>query len=110
MVASPLIVIRLHRSDILPAYLSWVLNSQCAKHYFERSAQGTILKAIGIKELVQLDLSVPPVDKQKQIVQVKMLNTQEQLLIQKIQNLKERQLTQALFQMTHQYDQTRTAV
>lgn len=69
IVASPLVIIRTDDSKALPDYIAWYINSPQAARYFSRTGQGTLIKAVGIKELAQLEVPLPPLSLQQEIAE-----------------------------------------
>lgn len=55
-------------SEILPEYLVWYLNSKDAKLYYEKNTSGATVKSINKKALEQLEIEVPTIEKQKELV------------------------------------------
>lgn len=107
VVASPLIIIRPNCLEIDPAYIVWLLNSVLAKQHFIRCGQGSVLKAIGVKELSQLNIPVPSLLTQQEIMKTVDLLREERKLLQDIQHRKEKWVTSALWRMANQQDQMR---
>ena len=107
MVASPLVIIRINKKQTLPGYLTWYLNSQKAARYFNRSSQGTLIKAVGIKELAQLRIPIPSLAKQERIIEAANLLQKEQNLLQEISSRKEKLVMQALLGAAHNDTQKR---
>jgi restriction endonuclease S subunit len=105
MVASPLIIIRLKKNTVLPQYLAWFMNSSQAARYFARCGQGTLLKAVGLKELQQLQIPIPSLAKQQNIVDVSSYFNKEQILLNKIQHCREKLINQTLLQTAYQHHQ-----
>ncbi len=54
--------------EILPEYLVWYLNSEDAKLYYEKNTSGSTVKSINKKALEQLEIEVPTLEKQTEIV------------------------------------------
>ena len=105
LVASPLIIIRLKTKTLLPEYLAWFLNGREATRYFARFSQGSTAKAIGIKELQQINIPIPPINKQEAIVTLSSQLDKEVALLKKLQHYRKIVVTQSLLQTAHQYDQ-----
>jgi len=54
--------------EILPEYLVWYLNSEEAKLYYEKNTSGSTVKSINKKTLQELEIEVPTLKKQTEIV------------------------------------------
>ena len=66
---------------MLPAYLAWYINQPKAQVYFERQASGTITRMIHKKALAEMEIELPSLDRQKQVVTIARLAAREQELI-----------------------------
>lgn len=95
MAASPLIWIRPDHDRVDSAYLAWVINSPAAQRFFMKAAQGTIVKSVGVRELAQLEIPLPPVSEQRKIVAAANLLHREQQILGELA-AKRGQLTTAL--------------
>lgn len=95
MAASPLIWLRPDRSKLDPAYLAWVINGPTAQRFFMKTAQGTIIKAVGVREILQLEIPLPPLKEQQKIVEAANLLQREQQILNEL-SVKRGQLTTAL--------------
>ncbi|WP_153041539.1 restriction endonuclease subunit S [Pseudovibrio sp. Ad26] len=89
---SPLIIIRPRAEVVLPEYLAWFINQTPSQLYFDSCARGTSLRMISRKDLDQLQVSVPDFEKQKLIVNISKLATQEQFLLQQLAEKKKEYL------------------
>lgn len=107
MAASPLVIIKVDKKRVFPEYVTWYLNSIEAQRYFNRASQGTLIKAVGIKELTQLELPLPPLEIQKEIIQTAELSKREQGLLEEIRKRKEKLTTQMLLNTAHQQSKQR---
>lgn len=54
--------------EVLPEYLIWYLNSEDAKLYYEKNTSGATVKSINRKALEQLEIEVPTLAKQEELV------------------------------------------
>lgn len=107
IVASPLVIIRADKSQALPDYIAWYINSSHAARYFSRAGQGMLVKAVGIKELAQLEVPLPPLSTQQEIAEVSALADKERQLLKEIRQRKHKLVTQALLNTAHQHSQQR---
>lgn len=104
--ASPLIFIRPDKQHILPSYLNWVLNSSLAHSFFSKLAQGSSIRSIGIKELLELEIPLPSLIEQDQIVRVSDCFNKERLLSKRLAEKKETLLTNLLLKNTSSLKRT----
>lgn len=94
--AAPLMRIRVTAPNIvLPEYLNWYLNQRPAQTYFTNYAKGTMQMMVDKTTLENLEVAIPSLDKQKQIMALADLMEQEQGLMQKLSE-KRRQRTNSL--------------
>lgn len=81
VVAAPLLRIRVSDNGILPEYLNWFINQRPAQAFLASRAKGTSQKMIGKEEMDELEIFVPPLKRQKAIVEMASLAEKEQQLI-----------------------------
>jgi len=94
--AAPLMRIRVTATNlVLPEYLNWYLNQRPAQAYFTNNAKGTMQMMVDKSTLENLEVAVPSLEKQHQIVALADLMDQEQSLMQKLSD-KHRQRTNRL--------------
>jgi len=86
-----------NESTILPEYLSWFLNSPSTQSYLLSLARGTSIPSINKKTLLEFDVPVPEIKKQKMVLELESLRKKEALLNRKIRKLKESQMNQIIF-------------
>lgn len=62
-------LLRVSRSDVLPAYLAWWLNQEPAQRHLEQNAQSsTLVRNIARPVLEATPVLLPPLPRQEQIV------------------------------------------
>lgn len=84
IVSSALCILRATSGAVLPEYLLFYLNSTRGQQRLKSLLAGATVKTIVKKELAKLQISIPPMDKQKQVVEMsKNVYRQKQLLSQK---------------------------
>jgi restriction endonuclease S subunit len=81
VVAAPLLCIRIKTDGVLPAYLVWYINQPKAQTYLERQASGTITRMIHKKALEDMEIELPSLERQQQIVALAQLADREQELL-----------------------------
>jgi len=84
VVAAPLMALRVTSEALLPEYLCWWINQPEAQVHFGRNARGTVGRMINRKALEDLEISLPSLDVQKQIVEVALLAEREKVLMKKL--------------------------
>ena len=79
-------IIRVRTKAVFPAYLAWFLNAEVARNYFARNrGKGVHMPVIRKATLENLDVPVPSLEKQEQIVELYSLARQEQSLLEELQ-------------------------
>lgn len=76
----------------LPEFISWQLNQVPAQRYFLNSAEGTFTVSIRRKVLEDTPLTLPPLEKQQQIVNLYKTAMQEQKTLQQLISNRQQQL------------------
>lgn len=101
VVAAPLLRIRVTKLDrILPAYLNWYLRQQDAQIYLTSCAKGTAQKMISKQTLDGLEVALPPLPIQAQIVTLAKLATHEQHLLHTLANKRKQYINATLRKLT----------
>jgi restriction endonuclease S subunit len=95
--SSTFFVIRLTRQSVLPDYVSWFLNHPRAQKLLKAQAKGASPPSISIKTLYDLDIHIPNIDIQQDIIIVDALRKKEQSLIRQIEELKEQLMQQRIY-------------
>lgn len=83
---------------LLPEYLAWYLRSQEAARHFDERRTGTHVKIIQREALTELNMPLPPLKVQGQIVELSRLQVIERDLFAEIAELKTRLLNRQLIQ------------
>lgn len=84
-VAAPhFFVVSLHRKDVLPEFIVWMLNQAHAQRYFEQNAEGTLTKSIRRSVLEDAPVIIPTLEKQRIIVAMADTLLREQRLLQRL--------------------------
>lgn len=81
VVAAPLLRIRVSDQSISSAYLAWWINQPKAQAYMAREGRGSTQRMISIPVLRGLCVEVPPIEKQRRIVELANLAGEEQKLL-----------------------------
>lgn len=101
--ATPLYVLSLNRPgfldlcpvDVMPEYLVWFINRPVTQALLAAQARGTHIPTVGIEAFGDLEIVIPPVPDQKQIIETNQLLEQEKTLTGRLLEKRE-QLAQAL--------------
>lgn len=83
-------VISLVAQGVLPEFVAWQLNQMPAQNYLKASAEGSAQLSIRRAVLESTLIALPPLEKQKQIMQlVETAKKEQKLLVQLMQNRKQ---------------------
>ena len=81
-------IIRPDRQQVLPEYLAWYLRSAEAAAHFESRRKGTYVQIIQRRDLADIAVPLPPLERQHQIVEIAKLALQERELTDRLQHLR----------------------
>ena len=99
--SSTFIVIRiLDQSMILPEFLSWYLNHPQTQLFFKDQSRGTDILSLTIRSIRDMDIFIPPVKKQRDILELYSLRKREKELKHQIEILREDQVQNQLLHLT----------
>ncbi len=84
VVAAPLLRIKVSDHGILPEYLNWFISQAPAQAFLRTRAKGTAQKMISKEVLEGLEVLVPPLERQKTIVEIAALADKEQHIMKKL--------------------------
>jgi restriction endonuclease S subunit len=79
--SAPLTVIRVKSRQANPAYVTWYINQPQGQEQIKRLSEGTSLLMVSKAALEILEIDLPPLDKQKAIVEMAALSQREQQLM-----------------------------
>lgn len=77
-------VVRTKGEDILPEFLTWQLNQASCQQYLEKNAEGSLYKSIRRTVLEDTPIIIPPLAKQRAVVNLLQVMKQEQRIIEQI--------------------------
>jgi restriction endonuclease S subunit len=99
VVAAPLLRIRITIPDrILPEYLNWYISQRDAQIFLNSRAKGTALKMVSKQALENLEISLPGIEKQKNIIEIASLSAREQTLFRTLSEKRKRYISKILMQ------------
>ena len=87
---------------ILPAYIAWHINQHSSQQYLKAQAKGTSPPSITIPVLGELEINIPDMATQKNILHVHQLRMREKKIKSDIENLKDLILRHQLTKATQQ--------
>lgn len=84
------------QDKILPEYLVWWLNHQQAQSFLKGKAMGTAIVSISKAVLEELEINIPTVEIQQQVLRITLLRNREKELKQQIEALNDRLIQQQI--------------
>jgi len=99
VLAAPLLRIRVKNRKMLPEYLNWYISQQPAQAYLTSCAAGTALKMISKQSLENMELFVPPLERQHLIVELAALEEEEQLIMKTLAGKRAQYISKTLLQI-----------
>lgn len=93
--AAPLLRIRLASKSVLPAYVAWYVNQPPAQAYLASHSKGTSVRMISKEALQGMEIPVPSLKMQQEIVAIAALAAREHDLLRQLAD-KRRQYTEML--------------
>jgi hypothetical protein len=84
VVAAPLLRIRVIDYGVLPEYLNWFVSQAPAQAFLTSHAKGTAQKMISKETLEGLEVFVPPLERQRAIVEIIALAEKERHILEKL--------------------------
>jgi len=99
VVAAPLLRIRIKKPEkILPEYLNWYISQRDAQIFLTSRAKGTVQKMISKQVIEDLEIVLPSLEKQKNIIELVKLSAREQTLLHMISDKRRRYISTVLMQ------------
>ncbi|HOS61702.1 MAG TPA: restriction endonuclease subunit S [Myxococcota bacterium] len=99
VVAAPLLRIRVTKPEkVLPEYLNWYISQRDAQIFLTSQAKGTVQKMISKQAIEDLEVVLPSLEKQKNIVELATLSAREQTLLHTLADKREQYLSTVLMQ------------
>jgi len=99
VVAAPLLRIRVTKKDlVLPEYLNWYISQRDAQIFLTSRAKGTVQKMISKQAIEDLEVALPSLEKQKNIVELAMLSAREKTLLHTMADKREQYISTVLMQ------------
>ena len=96
--SSTFIRLRVRSSEILPQYLSWYLNCPIGQQYIKASAMGTSIQSVSISGLENMEVSIPTMQVQEQIIKIHTLRQQVRIIMEKLEALRDIEIQHTLIQ------------
>jgi len=103
--STTLYIIRLTSKDILPDYLCWYLNQPSVMALMKAQQVGTGTPLIHKQVVENIEIPVPGIDTQRQIVELAKLQTREKELYQALAEKREQLINQLIMNKLNRYGQ-----
>lgn len=87
-------ILRPDRQRVLPEYLAWFINQPPTQAYLARHSRGTLVKLLPKGVFEELELPLPPLEKQQIIVELERLRAHEEFLLKKLAEARRRLVQQ----------------
>jgi len=84
VVGSQFFILRVAGRAVLPEYLAWYINQQPAQRYLNERTAGSHVRMILRDDLLDLPVALPPLTVQRQILELRRLQMQEQSLLSRL--------------------------
>lgn len=99
VVAAPLLRIRVTKKDlVLPEYLNWYISQRDAQIFLTSRAKGTAQKMISKQTIENLEVALPSLEKQQNIVELATLIAREKNLLYTLADKREQYISTVLMQ------------
>ncbi|MBD1396751.1 restriction endonuclease subunit S [Pontibacter sp. JH31] len=82
--------------QVLPAYLAWYLNHPITQTQLKHQARGSSIPSISKKTLEELEIPLPSLERQQQVLRIQQLRNKEKQIIQRLEVLREQQIQSQL--------------
>jgi restriction endonuclease S subunit len=100
VIAAPLFRIRVTKPDqILPEYLNWYIGQRDAQFFLNSRARGTTQKMISKQVIEDLEVVLPDLETQKNIVELASLSAREHTLLHTLADKRQHYLSAKLVQI-----------
>jgi restriction endonuclease S subunit len=96
-IAAPqFIIISVNRTEVMPEYIVWFLNSGLGQSYLNKMSEGSSLQIISIKLLGELEIPIIPIDEQERIIRLNQLKLKEEKLLTRLREKRKLLIDMAL--------------
>ena len=99
VVAAPLFRIRIVDKSVIPEYLNWYINQPKSQSFLASRTKGTSVKMISKNTIEDVEVFIPSLRKQREIVGLAELLEKEKILLEKLAYKKEAYYSQILIKI-----------
>lgn len=86
------------QDKVVPEYLNWFINQQEAQIFLTSRAKGTVQQMISKQAIEELEVILPGLETQKNIVELSRLSAREQVLLRTLAKKREQYVSAILLQ------------
>ena len=99
VIAAPLLRLRVIKPDkVLPEYLNWYISQRDAQIFLTSQAKGTVQTMISKQAIEDLEVALPSLEKQKNIVELATMSAREKKLLRTLADKREQYISTVLMQ------------
>jgi len=99
VIAAPLLRLRVIKPDkVLPEYLNWYISKRDAQIFLTSQAKGTVQTMISKQAIEDLEVALPSLEKQKNIVELATMSAREKKLLRTLADKREQYISTELMQ------------
>lgn len=91
-----------NKQGMVPGYMAWYLNHPNTQKLLKSKAIGSSMPSISKKVLEELEIPVPSLERQQQILKIQDLRNQQKQITQRLEELREQTIQHQLLVATHQ--------
>jgi len=84
---------------VLPEYLNWYISQRDAQIFLTSRAKGTVQKMISKQAIEDMEVALPSLGKQKNIVELATLSAREQALLHALADKRDQYISTVLMQL-----------
>ena len=88
-------ILRPDRSRIVPEYLAWYINQPIAQAFLTQQSRGTLVKLLPKTIFEELEIPVPSISVQRQVMEIESLRAREESLLRRLIAARQRLVQQA---------------
>jgi restriction endonuclease S subunit len=90
VVINPVMILRVKSEQLLTSYLAWAINQPWVQTQLNPHVRGSAIKMIPKSALARVQIPVPPIAKQRKIVEFSRLAEEESRLLEQLRDLREK--------------------
>lgn len=99
ILAAPLLRIRVENGGVFAPYVNWFINQPSGQSYLASHAKGTSVPMISKQAVEEMEILLPPLERQKKIVEIAALAATEQRLLRRLAEKRSQYTARVLMQL-----------